>query len=126
MRDAALMPLQSVKKRFYSFIEELSRIWADFWITYYGTRKIKLSAKNGNSYISFNGQRYKGLIISAKVDVSSASSYSEKECLDTLITLFEKGIIDRKQLLSRIPDGIIPDIEGLIKDETEETENDGT
>lgn len=126
MRDAALMPLQSVKKRFYSFIEELSRIWADFWTTYYGTRKIKLSAKNGNSYISFNGQRYKGLIISAKVDVSSASSYSEKECLDTLITLFEKGIIDRKQLLSRIPDGIIPDIEGLIKDETEETENDGT
>jgi len=119
MRDAALLPLQTVKKRFYSFIEELSRIWADFWVSYYGIRQLKINGKNGNSYIHFDGNRYKGLLISTKVDVANVTAYSDKECLETLITLFEKGIIDRNQLLSRIPKGIVPDIKGLLTTESE-------
>ncbi|MBQ3052301.1 MAG: hypothetical protein IJD55_01220 [Clostridia bacterium] len=112
MRDAALMPLKSVKRRFYNFIEELSRIWADFWITYYGVREIKLSDSSG--YINFNGERYKNLIISARVDIGNSTEYNERECLSTLMTLYEKGIIDRKQLLIRMPKGVIPDIDGLL------------
>ena len=125
MRDAALMPLQTVKRRFYSFVEELGRIWADFWISCYGERSLKLSAGGQSQYIDFNGQRYKGLVISAKIDIGSKVSYSEKECLDNLLILFEKGIIDRNQLLCRLPDGIIPDIKGLINQESEADANDG-
>jgi len=124
LRDAALMPMQSAKRRFYSFIEELSRVWADFWISYYGKRKLKLPGKNGADYVSFDAGQCKGLIISAKVDVSTATTYTEKECLDTLLTLFEKGVIDRNQLLSRIPKGIIPDIKGLLENESEVQSND--
>ena len=118
-RDSALMPMQTIKRRFHTFIEDLSRIWADFWISYYGTRKIKLLSKDGNRYSDFNSEDYKGLVISAKVDVNTETVYSEKECLQTLLTLFEKGIIDKEQLLSRIPKGIIPDIEGLSEKKTE-------
>ena len=32
-RDSALMPMQTLKRRFHTFIEDLSRIWADFWIS---------------------------------------------------------------------------------------------
>lgn len=39
MRNAAVMPLQMLKNRFYAFAEELSRIWADFWVTCYGNAK---------------------------------------------------------------------------------------
>ena len=119
------MPLQTVKRRFYSFVEELGRIWADFWISCYGERSLKLSAGGQSQYIDFNGQRYKGLVISAKIDIGSKVSYSEKECLDNLLILFEKGIIDRNQLLCRLPDGIIPDIKGLINQESEADANDG-
>ncbi len=119
MRDAALMPLQTVKKRFYSFIEELSRIWADFWISYYGRRELKVGNEKGSGYVKFDGDRYKGLVISTKVDVTTATVYSDKECLDTLLTLFEKGIINRNQLLCRMPKGIVPDIKGLLTTESE-------
>ena len=119
LRDSALMPLQTVKKRFYSFIEELSRIWADFWVAYYGNRKLKLTSKNGNRYLDFEADKYNGLIFSAKVDMNTETAYSEKECLQTLITLFEKGIINREQLLTRMPDGIIPNIAGLLADNKE-------
>jgi len=122
MRDAALLPMQTAKRRFYSFIEELARIWADFWISCYSKRSLKLSDENGISYVSFDSSLCKGLIISTKVDVGSGVNYTEKECLNTLLTLFEKGVIDRKQLIARIPDGAIPDLKGLLNQESEETQ----
>lgn len=125
MRDAALMPLQIVKNRFYTFIEETARIWAEFWITQYGNRKIKISDKFGNWYLPFSGERYKDLLINTKVEVSSEVVYSDKERVTTLLTLFEKGIINREQLLLRLPDGIVSEKGALIEESSEVVENDG-
>ncbi len=124
MRNAALMPLQIVKNRFYAFIEDTARIWADFWITKYGNRKIKISDETGVWYMPFNGSRYKELIINTRVDVSSKTIYSEKECFENLLTLFEKGVIDRNQLIMRLPDGLIPDKNSLLINERQEVSDD--
>ncbi len=123
MRDASLMPLQIVKNRFYSFVEDVARIWADFWIVYYGKRSIKLSTENGTEYILFNGSRYKNLALNAKVDISAASSYTERERADMLMLLYEKGAITRKQLISRLPDGLVTD-KGVLLEEALEDDND--
>ncbi len=125
MRDAALMPLQIIKNRFYSFVEDTARVFVEFWIANYGERKIKISDQMGSWYLPFNASRYSDLIINAKVDVSGGAVYSERECLQNLLTLFEKGIIDREQLLCRLPQGTIPDISSLIVSKTEVSENDG-
>lgn len=122
MRDAALMPLEIAKNRFYVFIEDTARIWADFWVTHYGKRYLKFEDKSGRYYIPFNAARYKDIAICAGVDVAAASGYSERERVEILITLFDKGIIDRKQLLSRLPDGTVSDIKTLIN-ETVEVQN---
>lgn len=122
MRDAAIMPLNIAKTRFYAFAEEISRIWADFWIACYGRRKLKIRTKNSVKYIPFDASRYAGLIINATVDVGTGAALSDRECVNTLITLFEKGIINRREFLERVPDGIIPDRNGLLAAE-EETEN---
>ena len=119
MRDAAVMPLQIVKNRFYSFAGEVSRIWADFWITCYGKRKIKLNDRKGPWYMPFDSGRYRGLIINAKISVGAGTVYSESECVNTLVTLYEKGIIDRRQFLERLPDGIVPDKDGLLSENTD-------
>ena len=125
MRDAAVMPLQIIKNRFYSFAEDISRIWADFWIACYGSRKIKLSDDRGIRYIPFEAERLKGMLINSKIEVGAGTVYSERECTNTLITLYEKGIIDRVQLLNRLPEGTVPDKNGLIKDIKEEKADDG-
>lgn len=116
MRDATLMPLQIIKNRFYSFVEDVARIWADFWVIYYGRRNIKLKDAEGSRYIEFNGDRYKNLILNATVDINPASSYTERERADMLILLFEKGAISKEQLLSRLPEGLVPDVSTLIKE----------
>lgn len=125
MRNAAVMPLGIVKNRFYSFAEELSRIWADFWIACYGRREIKLKYGGETRYIMFDADRYRGLIINAEIEVGTGTVYSERECLNTLLTLYDKGIIDKTQLLERLPAGVIPDKNGLFKNSQEETDNDG-
>ena len=116
MRDAAIMPLQMVKNRFYSFSEDIARIWADFWITHYGNRKLKIKLKNITNYIYFDAKRYSELAITAKVDVSNTTVYTEKEKTQLLITLFEKGVLDRNQLLKRLPDGAVSDIKSLLNE----------
>ena len=122
MRDAALMPLQIVKNRYYTFLEDTARIWADFWVSYYGKRSLKQSDKTGSRYIPFDAERYKSLAFCAKVEVGNDVIYSEKEKTQMLIHLFEKGIINRKQLLERLPEGIVANIGALITDDLKEEE----
>ena len=43
MREASLMPLVITKNRFYAFVEDTARIWADFWITKYEKRALKIN-----------------------------------------------------------------------------------
>jgi hypothetical protein len=127
MRDAALKPLQIVKNRFYTFIEETARIWAEFWIMQYGKRKIKISDISGIWYLPFDSDKYKNLLINTKVEVANDEVYTEKERVSTLLSLFDKGVINRNELLSRLPDGVISDKWALINNTgAEVTENDGT
>ncbi len=117
MRNAAIMPLQIVKNRYYGFLEQLARIWADFWVTHYGKRPIKITKNGKTTYIPFDGDRYKELVINATVDVSHDATYTDKEQLDILLTLFDKGIISKAELLSRIPKGMVPNLESISKEE---------
>lgn len=114
MRNASLMPLQIIKNRFYSFIEDTARIWVDFWLGYYGKRNLKVVTKSGTEYISFNAADFKELVINAKVDITPSANLTERERADLLITLFEKGIINRNELLCRMPSGMIANVNELI------------
>lgn len=116
LRNAAIMPLSLSKARFYAFVEQLSRIWADFWITQYGNRKIKVEDENGVWYLPFCSQRYKGLYLNARVDVGADNSHTASEQINNLNTLFEKGIIDRRQYLKRLPEGSVPNIGELLSE----------
>lgn len=115
VREAAMMPLQIQKNRFYVFCEEIARIWAEYWLMCYGDRALKITDENGTWYIPFNAKRYRDLLISVKVDVGASTIWSEAQAIQTLDSLFSKDIINVTQYLERLPKGIIPDVNGLIK-----------
>lgn len=116
VREAATMPLQNVQNRFYQFNEDVFRIWAEFWLNYYGNRSLKIEDENGTWYLPFNAERYKTLLISVKIDVGAATLWSEAQVISTLGKLFEYKIIDAVQYLKRLPKNCIPNIDGLIKE----------
>ena len=115
MRNAALMPLNLIKGRFYSFLEETARIWADLWLAYYGNRMVKIKDENGIAYVPFQAAQYRHLLISTKVEVGKKAVLAADEQLEALVMLYEKGILDREELIRRIPDGILTDKQELLQ-----------
>lgn len=124
MREASLMPLIITKNRFYAFVEDTARIWADFWITQYGKRSLRIGNTADSWYMPFDSGRYKNLILNTKVQVISGAAYGENERYEILISLFEKGVIDKKQLVSRLPEGILSDKNQLLNEIIEKGETD--
>lgn len=116
LREAATMPLQMLQNRYYQFCEDVARIWADFWVSMYGKRSLKISDENGTWYMPFDSERYKTLLISVKVDVGASTLWSESQSVRTLDNLLERQIIDVIQYLDRLPKGTIPKVDALIKE----------
>lgn len=116
IREAALQPMQLYQNRFYAFIEDTARIWAEFWLHLYGDRQLKVNTPEGTAYVPFHASRYSKLLISAKVDVGAATLWSTAIVVSTLDSLLQAQIITPAQYLERMPGGIIPDKTGLIED----------
>jgi hypothetical protein len=116
LREASLQPLQIYQNRFYDFIEDVARIWADFWLSKYGKRSLKIETREGIQYIPFDSERYKNLVFTAKVDVGASTLWSEAAQISTLDSLLTAQILTPIQYLERIPKGIIPRLSELLDD----------
>lgn len=116
VREAATMPLQTVQNRYYSFCEDVARIWAEMWITKYGKRSIKMVDGSNVWYLTFDGARYRDLLVTAKIDVGGSTLYSEAQTIKTLDNLFDRQVINVMQYLERLPKGVVPDVTALVKE----------
>ena len=116
LREAASVPMQTYQNAFYSFIEDVARIWAEFWMCLYGKRSLKMESGDQTWYFPFDGGRYRDLVLSVRVDVGASTLWSESQSIQTLDNLLAAQIITPEQYLERLPKGIIPDLNGLIKD----------
>ena len=115
-RESATMPLQTIQKRYYSFCEDIARIWEEFFVMMYGKRSLKIEDDDGVWYMPFDGDRYKDVVVSTRIDVGASSLWSESQSITTLGNLFDRQIIDPIQYLSRLPKGTIPNVSKLIKE----------
>ena len=125
MLNAATLPLELVKKRYRLFIEEISLIWAEFWLRLYKKRKLKIEDETGIWYIPFDTDRYKNLNFLATAKEKSQNAISENERLSVLSRLYEQGIIAKEHYLKMLPSSILGDIEVPLENLREEDKNDG-
>ena len=117
VRESATMPMQLVKNRFYSFLEDVARIWADHWIGMYGKRALKMEDEDGVWYMPFDGEQYRAVLLNAKVDVGESGLWSEIQIQQTLDNLLANQIITPLQYLERLPkNGAIANLTGLIEE----------
>ncbi len=116
VREAATMPLQPIQNRFYAFIADVARVWAEFWVMKYGVRSLKMESEDGVWYMPFEGERYRELIISVKVQVGASTLWGEAQTVATLDNLLERGVLTPVQYVSRLPHGVIPDRQSLLRE----------
>lgn len=120
MREAALQPMQLYQNAFYDFIEDIARIWVDFWLHLYGDRRLRIEDKDGVYYMPFSPKRYENLTLTARIDVGSSPIWSIPTTVSMLDALYANQLISKVQYLERIPDGIIPDKSSLLREAREE------
>ena len=125
LREAATMPMQTMQNHFYAFVEDVARIWAEFWVTQYGPRSLKINDESGTWYLPFDGSRYADTLISVRADVGASTLWSEVQSVQTLDNLFERQVITPLQYLSRLPKGTVPNLSGLLRELKEAPPADG-
>ncbi|MBQ8731819.1 MAG: hypothetical protein IJY82_03225 [Oscillospiraceae bacterium] len=115
LREAATMPMQLFRNRFFSFCEDVARIWGELWLSMYGKRSLRIEDEGGVWYLPFDGARYRNLILNTRIDVGAASAWSELASVKILDGLFEKGVITAEQYLERLPKGTVPGCDALLR-----------
>jgi hypothetical protein len=117
LQKAAGVPIESIKKRFYRAMEDVGRVWEEFWkVKYNTTRKVTLKDDNGKPYpAEFNGSNYQDVNMNLKVDIGPSSTYSEELMMSSLDKLFDGQHISLEDYLEFAPQNVIPFKDRLLK-----------
>ena len=115
LREAAALPLRPMQARFFSFMEDFARICGETIVKKYGIRKLKIEKDGKTYYIPFNGERYKDLLLSIKIDVGTSSIWGVPIVVSTLSNLLMNNKITLVDFLERIPNGLITKKNELIQ-----------
>ena len=124
-QKASGIPLETIKRQFYQYLEDVANIWLDFYKNYYNiTRQILIENDKGmKEIVSFNGEQIKDLFLNTKVEVGASTHWSELLQIETLNAMWEMGIIKNPvQYLERLPNNLIPNKDKLIDDLKSEDE----
>ncbi len=99
-------PLESIKRRFYNFIEDIALIWADMIKTYLkGDLTIMYEKADGQKvWEKLDGKMVDKLIVSAKIDVGPATKWSEIATVGTLDNLLNRNHIPFEWYIELLPD----------------------
>lgn len=118
LQKAAGVSVESIKRRFYRAMEDVGRIWMEFFRVKYNTeRMITVKDEDGNDItVPFNGEKYKDINLKLKIDIGPSSSYSETLMMSSLDKLFDKQAITLEQYLKYAPRNVIPFKDRLLKD----------
>jgi hypothetical protein len=115
IQQASSIPLESIKRRFYQYIEDIALIWIDFFTSKYNIDRIlPIRDKEQVTPVQFNGSQYRDMPFNVKIDIGPSARWSEITTMQTLDNLFDKGKISDIEYFQRIPDGFIPDKQELI------------
>ena len=117
LQKASAIPLSPIKRRFFQYIEDIGLIWLDFIMskyTEYPTRDLTIKQNNVKEVIPFDTSILKKMKMKLKIDVGASSQWNEAAAIQTLDNLLQGDRIDFIEYLKRIPNGVIPDKQGLI------------
>jgi hypothetical protein len=120
LQKATAVPLNSIKRRFYKYVEDVGLIWLDFWSTQYAKyprRNLEIKTKDGaKQVVSFDTSVLQKIKMKLKIDVGPSTQWNEAAAVQTLDNLLLKDKITFIEYLKRLPNGMIPDKQGLIDD----------
>lgn len=119
------IPLESVRRRFYQYVEDVALIWEDFYKNKYNLlRSVALENEEGEMYEQpFMGTDFKDVYLQTKIDVGASTQWSELVQIDATKDAWDRKIItDPVMYLENMPDNIYPNKSKMIEQLQKEKE----
>jgi hypothetical protein len=116
VQQSSSVPLETVKRNLYQYVEDIGYIWLDMMASNYGKRKIDVMVMGKRVVKDFDFSKLKDMKMRIKIDVGPSSYWSQITALQTLDALLERDRITFQQYLERVPNGIIPKSQELIEE----------
>lgn len=104
--EQSAIPLESIRGRFYSFLEDVALIWSDMWRVYsQGGKEVSFENEDGitESYM-ISAEAFSKLMLSIRIDVGATNRYSELAVMQTLDNLLMNGMIPFEWWVQLQPD----------------------
>lgn len=117
LQKAAAVPMMTIKRRFYQYIEDVALIWMDFWTSkYIVPRRLTINENGLTKVEELTLTDYRDVAFRQKIDIGPSNQWSEITTIQTLDNMHDKGILDNVQYVGRLPKGIIPRQQELVDD----------
>lgn len=118
LQKANGVPIESVKRRFYQCMEDVGRIWEEFFkVKYNMPREVRVKDDEGEeAFADFHGSNYANTDLSLKIDIGPSSQFSEALMMASLDNFLEKQYITFDQYLKYAPSNVVPFKERLLRE----------
>ena len=105
--EQSAVPLDSVKRRYYNYIEDNALIWADMWRVYHGGESKIVSfegAMSGETEVyAISPDAWERLLLNVKVEVGPSSRWNELVMTQILDNLLAQNLIDLEFYVNAMP-----------------------
>ncbi len=120
-QKAAGVPLETIKRRFYQYIEDVALVWEEFYKNYYTEiRKVIMEDDDDielfGKEVEFTGTDYEDVILSTVIEVGASTNFTSEASISILQELLNAGHITPAQYLERLPKNLIPEQQSLIEE----------
>lgn len=118
LQNASKIPLEQIKQRYYQAIEDIGRVWEEFWKqNYTEARVMNVKDEMGQEdNVLFRGAEAQETEMNLKIDIGPSSVYSETYVVQSLDKFLEMGLITFPQYLKYVPRNVVPYKDALLKE----------
>ena len=104
--EQSAMPLESVKRRFYNYLEDVALIWADIWrCTSTGSKPVTVRDAEGKNKVYYiSAKAFKKLMLQTKIEIGPSTRWSEVALMRTLENLLAGQYINFEWYVNLLPE----------------------
>lgn len=106
-RQAAMLPIESIRTRFYAMLSDFASNWLDMTLAFQTLPRWQMT-DSGRKAVVFDAASLRGRLWNVRTEVGPADQYSVGGAVDALKSLYESGAITAREFVERLPEGYLP------------------
>lgn len=99
-------PLESIKRRFYNYLEDVALIWAEMWrVTSDKAKAVTVKNDDGESKVYYiSSKAFQKLMLNTKIEIGPSNRWSEVTLLKTLENMLTNKYISFEWYVKLLPE----------------------